>query len=741
MNDRGPQDRCALSRPIICAMSEPGETPTPSNLAKVRASRSTVTGKLRRGASAWRDAVRRRDIMIALGAVALSLAGGALLATRDRALYQIDVGERARRLSAAVTAGLSRPLEALAALHSFFLAEPNVTRSKFRFFVQPLLRNYHSVYALEWMPIVPAAERDAYEAEARTAGLTGYRFWTLDEQDRRVPIGPRPEYGPIHFMEPPNLDALGFDIEANPLRWTIAQRACDQGQAAASSRFQLLEDAGKPGKKDIYSVVVYQPVFRALEPPASPASRRAELRGFLLAVFRVKPLVEAAIATASTQDLRFALWDRTEEGRDPDLLFESEPGASVALARMGPSSLHELETPLTSDRRWKLLVASAQPGALAASARGITVGLAGAFFVALAFAVATSLRAVVRLRRQVERVGPYTLVGRLGSGAMGVVYEARHALLRRPTAIKLLAPGVADERALTRFEREVQLTAALTHPSTIAIYDYGRTESRVFYYAMELLRGVNLQQLVSIDGPLPPGRVVHLLRQACGALAEAHAAGLIHRDIKPANLMVCVLGGIPDFLKVLDFGLVKDMGAGETVPAAAGQVAVEAAPVAVSQDGSLLGTPLYLAPEGITNPGAVDARLDIYALGAVAYFLLTREPPYTGSTALEIYAHQRRGPPPSPSGAAGIPIPPALAELVLACLAFKPETRPASAREVAGRLDACAGVDSWTEETAFAWWAERGAAVEIAARAARAAAGEVGTITTGSRRVAPVRGS
>src|SRR6185503_10851576 len=151
-----------------------------------------------------------------------------------------------------------------------------------------------------------------------------------------------------------------------------------------------------------------------------------------------------------------------------------------------------------------------------------------------------SLRTISRLRRQVEKVGPYRLTARLGRGAMGVVWEARHALLRRPTA--------------------VQLTAGLTHPSTIAIYDYGRTGDGVFYYAMELLNGINLFQLVTLDGPLPAPRVVHLLRQACGALSEAHAAGLIHRDIKPANMMICVYGGIPDFLKVLDFGLVKDVG-------------------------------------------------------------------------------------------------------------------------------------------------------------------------------------
>ena len=226
---------------------------------------------------------------------------------------------------------------------------------------------------------------------------------------------------------------------------------------------------------------------------------------------------------------------------------------------------------------------------------------------------------------------------------MGVVWEARHALLRRPTAVKLLAPGTEGERALARFEREVQLTAGLTHPSTIAIYDYGRTADGVFYYAMELLRGINLLQMVELDGPLAPGRVVHLMRQACGALAEAHAAGLIHRDIKPANLMICLYGGIPDFLKILDFGLVKDIGVVE--PLAEGTApAAEPGDAALSQDGSLLGTPLYMAPEGMSDPTRVDARADLFALGAVGYFLLTGSSPFPGRTAIEVFTRERAGP-------------------------------------------------------------------------------------------------
>jgi serine/threonine-protein kinase len=717
-------------------MTEPGGSPEPSKAVRTSAARTRLSGSVRRGLTAWRDALRKRDLALAAAGIVLAIAGGVLLATRDRALHEIDVGERASRLRDAVSAGVNRPLEALAALHSFYLAEPDVTRAKFRSFVQPLLKTYQrSVYALEWVPIVRGPQRAAFEAEARSAGLSGYHFWTTDERDRPLPMGQQPEYAPIHYMEPPNLGALGFDVESSPLRWDVAQQACRTGQAAASRRFSLLEDKAVSAGKEIYSVAVYQPVFPSLEPPASPESRRAELRGFLLAVFRVRPLVESAMTTASTDGLEYALWDRTEKSGEPDLLFESESGAWVPLAVAGAKTVHNMDVPLAG-RRWELRVAStANP--LATAGRGALAALTGCLLVLAALGGITSLRAVARMRRQVERVGPYTLVGRLGGGAMGVVYEARHALLRRPTAIKLLAPGIAGERALARFEREVQLTAALTHPSTIAIYDYGRTDKGVFYYAMELIRGFNLHQLVTIEGPLPAGRVVHLLGQVCGALAEAHAAGLIHRDVKPANLMVAVVGGIPDFVKVLDFGLVKDLGA-TPLSAPAGAAESVSAPAAVSQDGSLLGTPLFLAPEGVTNPSAVDARLDIYAVGCVAYFLLSGEMPFVGSTAIEIYARQRRGPPAPLSGRAGLSVPRELEELIFECLEFSPEKRPAAVRDVARRLSACTGVPPWTEAMALAWWQERGPAVLEAARAA----GDVvtpGTITTDSRRLAPAR--
>lgn len=306
-------------------------------------------------------------------------------------------------------------------------------------------------------------------------------------------------------------------------------------------------------------------------------------------------------------------------------------------------------------------------------------------------------RVIFGLRQQVKeavQLGQYTLDEKLGEGGMGIVFKAHHALLRRTTAVKLLPPSKAGASNLSRFEREVQLTSRLTHPNTVAIYDYGRTPSGVFYYAMEYLEGLTLQQLVEIDGPQGPGRVVHMLVQACGALGEAHAIGLVHRDIKPANIMLCERGGVPDTVKVVDFGLVKEI-----------ETQGSALTPELSGKNVVMGTPLYLSPEAITHPDRVDARSDLYALGAVAYFLLTGRAVFESNSVVEVCAHHLHSLPAPPSEHVRQPIPIGLERLVLRCLDKAPEKRPQSARELRDALLSL-GVPEWTEADASAWWAK-----------------------------------
>ena len=319
------------------------------------------------------------------------------------------------------------------------------------------------------------------------------------------------------------------------------------------------------------------------------------------------------------------------------------------------------------------------------------LGLAAAGMFAAMLFIARQQKALQRAALEARQLGQYTLLDKLGAGGMGTVYRARHAMLRRPTAVKLLDLETISEAAVARFEREVQLTAGLTHPNTVAVYDYGRTPEGIFYYAMEFLDGSNLDDLVARAGPLPEARAVFVLRQACGALAEAHATGLVHRDVKPANIFLTRRGGLHDFVKVLDFGLVKAVGGGEEGN--------------VTSAGAVTGTPLYMAPEAVDRPDEVGPRADVYALGAVGYFLLTGTPVFAGASVVEICLKHVREAPEPPSARAGRPLSPGLEALLLRCLAKAPAERPADAAALLAELDAVTVVGRWTEADAAAWWA------------------------------------
>ncbi|MBL9122063.1 MAG: serine/threonine protein kinase [Planctomycetaceae bacterium] len=303
-------------------------------------------------------------------------------------------------------------------------------------------------------------------------------------------------------------------------------------------------------------------------------------------------------------------------------------------------------------------------------------------------------RAARRAALDLKRLGQYSLDEKIGAGGMGVVYKGHHAMLRRPTAIKLLDVDKVTDAAVARFEREVQLTCQLTHPNTIAIYDYGRTDEGVFYYAMEYLDGLSLEKLVEVDGPQPEGRVIQILAQICGSLAEAHALGLIHRDIKPANVLLNQRGGMFDVVKVLDFGLVKAIDGSQQAQ--------------LTATDSMAGTPLYMAPEAIQSPQEVGPAADLYAVGSVGYFLLTGTPPFRGESMVEICRRQVSDAPEPPSRRLGRPVAPDLEAILLQCLAKSPAERPASAQVLAEALLGCGSAGSWTIQLAEDWWRRHG---------------------------------
>ena len=306
-------------------------------------------------------------------------------------------------------------------------------------------------------------------------------------------------------------------------------------------------------------------------------------------------------------------------------------------------------------------------------------------------------RSLYDLRRTVhraKRLGNYIIHKEIGRGGMGRVFVAQHALMCRPTAVKVLEPGAgAASEVLARFEREVRLSASLSHPNTITIFDFGRSSDNTFYYAMEYLEGMDLQMLVEHFGPVPENRVAYLLRQVAGSLTEAHERHIIHRDLKPSNVFLTTRGGLYDFVKVMDFGLAKQIepDAPDTAPG-------------LTKAGVVYGTPRFISPETVYGTSAADHRADLYNVGAVAYWMLTGQPPFTATSSVELLVDHVKTIPKAPSAVSELPISPEMDAFVMKCLEKDPADRFQSARIMSQALDELQLENPWDEPQAQAWW-------------------------------------
>lgn len=354
-----------------------------------------------------------------------------------------------------------------------------------------------------------------------------------------------------------------------------------------------------------------------------------------------------------------------------------------------------------------LIAASMEPLVMAImSAQGrppfdtlLAIGYVAPNFIC-ALVATVPMRFLIRMGRAAEKaqeLGAYQLTERLGQGGMGEVWRAEHRLLRRPAAVKLvtmdrLVSGSGSDRdnMLKRFEREAQVTASLYSPHTINLFDFGVSDDGRFYYVMELLDGLDLESLVEQFGPVEPERVVHIMRQACDSLIDAHRAGLIHRDIKPANIYLCRYGHHLDFVKVLDFGLVK--------------LDEQVMQTRLTSEGAMAGTPGYMPPELALGQSEIDARADLYSLGCVAYWLLTGDLVFEDESAMKVVIHHIQTPPEPPSARSEADIPAELEAVIMDCLAKDPDDRPRDAADLLRRLEEIPLSSDWSSQRAERWW-------------------------------------
>jgi hypothetical protein len=503
-----------------------------------------------------------------------------------------------------------------------------------------------------------------------------------------------------------SVDRIGVtDADGKPKVWIAAPVTDNNGRVIA------VLDIGKPAAGR------FSELFEAMRSGESGEAYAFDLSGRMLSESRFRAELEESRSLRPGESAVLAL--RLTDGEDAagerlSRLIRQALTAISAPAQPGAIRQGELLAPYVNYRgesvvgAWRWLddmgfgvaVEVAEREAFAPMARLNTVfAVLGVALGLVAFSLAVTLLRVQRMARQVEaerHVGNYEMFEEIGQGGVARVYRAQHRLLKRPTAVKVIQLHRSTDELLARFDREVRLCSQLMHPNTIEIFDYGRTPEGLPFYAMELLDGATVLQLVERGGPFGAARTVHVLRGVAGSLAEAHERGLVHRDVTPANVMLCRKGGQYDVPKLLDFGLIKDTRGEHTRD--------------LTQALRVLGTPSYMAPERIVQPGSADFRSDLYAIGAVGYFLLTGRPPLDGDTDLSLAYHVVNTEPTPLHEIAPHPVPEALARLIGDCLSKQADARPQTAAAIGEALDLLARAHPWTQAEARAAWPVAGAA-------------------------------
>ena len=632
--------------------------------------------------SSTSPAMSRRRILVtiamSLGGFVLSWAGFRIAHDRAQTSNQLKFEQESGRIASDMETSFNLSLEHLRSIPAYFAASDEVSRDGFREFVTPTLKRNTFLYVSAFLPRVLPSELAELESVARSDGLHDFEVHSVNVDGQYLPLKQRDRYYPIYFVEPliPELSkVLGVDVGSHPEQAQYYKAAFSSNDPVVTPPLSLIEDP-----EDVLSIMAILSVPKSRlkgfrnEAESPPTDEDSECDGVAVVILKVRPLVEVSLGTESLGEFEIVL-------RDPDaeetrrLVYKNFPGDAKAIDRSGwPRAQREVSF---ADQTWTLTLSPADGSTYAPGAPPYWILVVGSLLSVLAAYSLSATLTIGGLRKQVDhalQLGQYRLGAKLGEGGMGAVYEASHEMLARPAAIKLIRTDnvAASKRWQSRFEREAQATAGLQSPHTVSVYDFGKAQDGTFYYVMERLNGVDLATLVEKEGPLPATRVVHLLRQACQSLAEAHAAGLIHRDIKPANIFVCKQALEEDFVKILDFGLVK---ASRREPS-----------VEITQAGTLLGTPAYMAPEMIQDQ-AVDARSDIYALGCVAYFMLTGKTVFDGSLSAIIAGHVKKEPPKMVTED-GSDIPSELERVVFRCLAKSRYHRPASAIKLEQQLAA-----------------------------------------------------